>query len=104
MMASGAGGGQYVGNFSRHGFDVTAVDFSEYVVGQMRKLADPAAPIEIIQHDIFTLPDVLNNSFDYLLENTCFCAIDPKRRVEYADLVTRLLKTNGHYMHLAFSL
>jgi hypothetical protein len=29
------------------------------------------------------------------------CAIDPRRRIEYADLVTRLLKPNGIYIALA---
>lgn len=104
MIVLGAGRGHDAREFSRHGFDVTAVDFSEYVVGQMRKLADPEAPIDILQHDIFQLPDELNSSFDYLLEYTCFCAIDPKRRAEYADLIARLLKPNGHYIDLAFPL
>jgi SAM-dependent methyltransferase len=104
MIVLGAGRGHDAREFSRHGFDVTAVDFSEYVVEQMRKLADAAAPIEILHHDIFTLPDELNNSFDYLLEYTCFCAIDPQRRAEYADLVTRLLKLGGMYIDLAFPL
>jgi SAM-dependent methyltransferase len=104
MIVLGAGRGHDAREFSRHGFQVTAVDFSEYVVEQMRKLADPAAPIEILQHDIFTLPDEFNNSFDYLLEYTCFCAIDPKRRSEYADLVTRILKPGGMYIDLAFPL
>jgi len=57
-----------------------------------------------LQHDIFTLPESFNDSFDYVLEYTCFCAIDPKRRAEYADLVTRLLKPNGIYIDLAFPL
>lgn len=104
MIVLGAERGHDAREFSRHGFDVTAVDFSEHVVEQMRKLTDPAAPIEILQHDIFKLPDELNHSFDYLLEYTCFCAIDPRRRTEYADLVTRLLKPNGHYIDLAFPL
>ena len=104
MIVLGAGRGHDAREFSRHGFNVTAVDFSEYVVEQMRKLADAAAPIEILHHDIFRLPDELNNSFDYLLEYTCFCAIDPQRRAEYADLVTRLLKLGGMYIDLAFPL
>lgn len=104
MIALGAGRGHDAREFSRHGFKVTAVDFSSYVVGQMRELTKPDAPIEILQHDIFTLPDELNGSFDYLLEYTCFCAIDPQRRAEYADLVTRLLKPNGFYIDLAFPL
>jgi methyl halide transferase len=104
MIVPGAGRGHDAREFSRHGFQVTAVDFSEYVVEQMHKLTDPAASIEILQHDIFKLPDQMNNSFDYLLEYTCFCAIDPKRRAEYADMVTRLLKTDGVYIDLAFPL
>ena len=104
LIVLGAGRGHDAREFSRHGFQVTAVDFSSHVVGEMHKLADPDAPIEILQHDIFTLPDELNNTFDYLLEYTCFCAIDPARRAEYADLVTRLLKPNGTYIDLAFPL
>ncbi len=104
MIVLGAGRGHDAREFSRHGFKVTAVDFSPYVVGQMRELSEPDAPIEILQHDIFTLPDELNGSFDYLLEYTCFCAIDPGRRAEYADLVTRLLKCDGIYIDLAFPL
>src|SRR5262245_35746771 len=104
MIVLGAGRGHDAREFSHHGFDVTAVDFSPYAAEQMRRLADPNAPIAILQHDIFTLPHHLDNSFDYLLEYTCFCAIDPKRRGEYADLVQRLLKPNGIYIDLAFPL
>jgi len=102
MIVLGAGRGYDAREFSRHGFEVTAVDFSSYAVEQMHKLVDPQAPIKILQRDIFTLVPELNGAFDYLLEYTCFCAIDPKRRAEYADLVTHLLKPDGLYIDLAF--
>jgi methyl halide transferase len=60
--------------------------------------------VEILQQDIFRLLELFNASFDYVLEYTCFCAIDPARRAEYADLVTRLLKPDGIYIDLAFPL
>jgi SAM-dependent methyltransferase len=104
MIVPGAGRGHDAREFARHGFQVTAVDFSPYVVNEMKRLADPQAPVEVLQHDIFALPPKLDNSFDYVLEYTCFCAIDPKRRVEYADLITRLLKPGGAYIDLAFPL
>jgi SAM-dependent methyltransferase len=104
MIVLGAGRGHDAREFSRQGFDVTAVDFSSYAVEQMRRLAIPQAPIKILQHDIFSLPPELNGSFDCLLEYTCFCAIDPKRRAEYADLVARLLKDDGLFIDLAFPL
>ena len=104
MMVLCAGRGHDAREFARHGFQVTAVDFASQAVQEMQRLASPEAPVEILQHDMFTLPDTFNDSFDYVLEYTCFCAIDPKRRAEYADLVTRLLKPNGIYIDLAFPL
>ena len=104
MIVLGAGRGYDAREFARHGFQVTAVDFSSQAVAEMHRLDTPEAPVEILQHDIFTLPDTLHHSFVYALEYTCFCAIDPTRRAEYADAVERLLKPNGMYIDLAFPL
>src|SRR5712692_5721986 len=87
MMVLGAGRGHDAREFARHRFQVMAVDFSPYAVHEMQRLADRHAPVEILQHDLFTLPRELDDAFDYVLEYTCFCAIDPQRRGEYADLV-----------------
>ena len=104
MIVPGAGRGHDARAFARQGFQVTAVDFASQAVREMQQLDDPAAPLDILQHDIFTLPHKLDQSFDYLLEYTCFCAIDPRRRADYADVVTRLLKPGGLYLDLAFPL
>jgi SAM-dependent methyltransferase len=104
MFVPGAGRGYDAREFARHGFRVTAVDFAAHAVQEMHRLADPSAPVDILQGDIFALPQEWSNSFDYFLEYTCFCAIDPTRRPEYADLVTRLLKPGGIYIDLAFPL
>jgi SAM-dependent methyltransferase len=104
MVVPGAGRGHDAREFARHGFRVTAVDFSSQAVQEMHRLASRDAPVEIWQRDMFTLPETLNESFDYVLEYTCFCAIDPTRRAEYANLVTRLLKPEGIYIALVFPL
>src|SRR5512140_962317 len=104
MLVPCAGRGHDAREFARRGFDVTAVDFSEYAVREMKKLADPDAPMEVLQHDMFALPPTFDGAFDYVLQYTCFCAIDPKRRQDYADLVARLLKPGGIYIDLAFPL
>jgi methyl halide transferase len=104
MIVLGAGRGHDARQFARNGFQVTAVDFASQAVREMERLASPEAPVEILQHDIFTLPETLNHSFDYVLEYTCYCAIDPTRRADYVDLVTRLLKPGGIYIDLAFPL
>jgi SAM-dependent methyltransferase len=104
IVVPGAGRGHDAREFARHGFDVTAVDFAENAVQSMRELNDPVAPVKIVQQDIFQLPPEWDGTFDYFLEYTCFCAIDPHRRAEYADVVTRLLKPGGVYIDLAFPL
>jgi hypothetical protein len=58
----------------------------------------------VVQADIFALPDLLTGYFDYVLEYTCFCAILPQRRAEYANVVGRLLKPTGAYVALVFPL
>ena len=104
MLVPCAGRGHDAREFARHGFQVTAVDFAESAVREMRRLAEVDAPVEIVQHDMFAMSHLLDGTFDYVLEYTCFCAIDPRRRAEYADLVRRLLKPRGLFIDLAFPL
>jgi methyl halide transferase len=104
MLVPCAGRGHDAREFARHGFAVTAVDFSAFAVQEMQRLADPGAPVEILQHDMFELPHSMDGTFDYVLQYTCFCAIDPQRRTDYADLIARLLKPGGIYIDLAFPL
>jgi len=104
MLVPGAGRGHDAREFARHGFDVTAVDFTPYAVREMQRLAQAEALVRILQQDIFGLAAELDRTFDYVLEYTCFCAIDPGRRPEYAELVSRVLKPGGIYIDLAFPL
>ena len=101
----GCGKGYDAVQFSRNGFDVTAVDFSRTAILSLEKLAGPAnVHLNIIQDDIFSLSQKYKNTFDYVLEQTCFCAINPKRRNEYERLVYSLLKSQGRLIGLWFPL
>jgi SAM-dependent methyltransferase len=104
MLVVCAGRGHDAREFARHGYQVTAVDFSPFAAQEMGRLADPGAPMEILQQDLFTLPHELDGTFDYVLEYTCYCAINPQRRAEFVDLVARLLKPGGIYISLAYPL
>ncbi len=102
MIVLGAGLGHDAFLFARHGFQVTAVDFAPAAVQAMRDRSSPDLPLAVIQADIFNLPDLLNGHFDYVLEYTFFCAIQPQRRAEYATVVGRLLQPGGAYVALVF--
>lgn len=102
MLVLGAGYGHDARLFARYGFEVTAVDFADEAVATMRRMANPASPVEIVQADFFALPRTWRNQFDYVLDYASFCAVLPGRRPEYAELVGRLLKPGGLYIMLAF--
>ena len=102
MLVICAGRGYDARMFARLGFQVTAVDFAEDAIKEMQSLLDPDLSMEVIQADIFDLPAFMNEEFEYILEYTCFCAIDPQRRAEYIESVSSLLKPGGFYIALAF--
>lgn len=102
MLVICAGRGYDARLFARLGFQVTAVDFAEEAVKEMKSLVDPSISMEVMQADLFDLPVFMNEEFDYILEYTCFCAIDPQRRAEYIQSVSSLLKPGGIYIALAF--
>ena len=60
--------------------------------------------LKIIEQDIFSLIPEHQNKFDYIIEQTCFCAIHPSRRQEYERLVKKLLKPDGLLIGLWFPL
>ena len=104
MIVICAGRGHDAREFARHGFRVDAVEFASDAADAMRAMNNSQNPVLIYQTDMFQLPKDLNGQYDYVLEYTCMCAIDPNRRNEYADLVARLLKPGGIYVDLAVPL
>ena len=102
MLVFCAGRGYDARLFANLDFEVTAVDFAEEAVQEMLALNETETSMEVIQADLFDLPAFMKEEFDYILEYTCFCAIDPQRRAEYINSVANLLKPGGLYIALAF--
>ena len=55
-----------------------------------------------VQEDIFKLNKRYSGFFDIVLEYTCFCAIAPKRRPEYIEIVHSILNKKGKFIALFF--
>lgn len=104
MIVLGAGRGYDARMFARKGFTVTAVDFASEAVRDMQMLAKPDAPVAALRADIFKLPPFFKGTFDYVLEYVTYCAIDPSRRGDYADVVADLLAPSGRFIGLIFPL
>ena len=103
IFVPGAGNGYDPLYFASKGHTVTAVDFSKKAVNQMLNQAHlNKININIINEDIFNLNQSLFNQFDYIIEYTCFCAIDRARRFDYIAIMNNLLKKNGELIGLFF--
>ena len=101
----GCGNGYDAIMFSQRGFNVTAVDFAPSPINFINKKAlDLSLSINTIQENIFSLTPEYNHQFDYILEQTCFCAINPDNRKKYHNLVSNLLKPGGLIIGLWYPL
>lgn len=89
--------------FLQQGFEVTGVDFapsaiqSTYQKFQASGLLGSKA--YLLQRNIFDLFEY-RGYFDYVLEHTCFCSIDPVNRRRYLFAVRDMLKPRGKLIGL----
>ena len=101
----GCGRGYDAVMFAQKGFEVTAIDFAPSAISTLQSLASGAGVmINIVETDIFLLTSQFSCEFDYVIEQTCFCAINPNRREEYEQLVKTIIKPNGKLIGLWFPL
>ena len=100
----GCGKGHDAFHLANLGYKVYAIDFSESAINYCneKKKIEKIENIHFIQCDFFDLinEEKWKNTFDYIVEHTFFCAIDPKRRNEYLEVVKYLLKPKGKLVGL----
>ena len=89
----GCGYGHDAIYLSENGFNVYAFDFSHKAIDHINKKANNNLKAECI--DFFHLDDTYNDFFDYILEYTFYCAIDPQRRNNYINKCHQILKDKG---------
>ncbi len=103
ILVPGCGRGHDAVLFARAGFEVTAVDYAPSAVAAARTLAAAAGTSgTFLQADLFSLPGRFTEAFDYVLEYTCFCAINPLRRAEYVEAIAAVLRPSGEVLALFF--
>jgi SAM-dependent methyltransferase len=96
LAVPGCGRGHDARLLARRGYEVWGFDFVEAAVVEARALADrEGVDVAIEQRDVFALGADYPGFFDGVWEYTCFCAIDPDRRDEYARLLSAILRPGG---------
>jgi methyl halide transferase len=84
---------------------VWGFDFAAAAVTAARVLAErERLDVTFVARDLFTLGADYARFFDGAWEYTCFCAIDPARRDEYARLLHAVLRPGGILLACFFPL
>lgn len=97
----GSGSGYDALLFAQKGFEVIGFDFAPSAIASATQLAQNSGiSAQFLQRNIFDLPAEFPHYFDYVLEHTCFCAINPGDRPAYVQLVKSLLKPFGELIAL----
>jgi len=103
LLITGSGKGYDAIETAKLNYDVTTVDFSSEANKIAKEIAgDLSNKINYLQTDIFDLNKTHKNYFDAIYEYTTFCAIDPKRRKEYVNVLSDVLKSGGKLVALLF--
>jgi len=79
--------------------NVTLIDISEIVVNNIKNKFQNNPNIEVIHQDFFKL----EGEFDLILEQTFFCALDPKLRHNYSKKINELLSDEGKLVGVLFN-
>jgi SAM-dependent methyltransferase len=77
---------------------VIGLDLSARAIAQARELSAHSMAeqrIDFVEGDFFHLPSDFKMSFDWVVEHTCFCAIEPRQRLDYVLAASAVLRTGG---------
>ena len=77
---------------------VIGMDLSARAIAEARQLSAHLLAkqrVDFIEGDFFHLDADFKTSFDWLVEHTFFCAIEPHQRVDYVRAAAEALQTGG---------
>jgi SAM-dependent methyltransferase len=101
LAVLGCGSGQDAMLFASAGFDVVGFDIAPTAVERAQGTAKARnLNVRFLERNIFDLGAELPGCFDFVLEHTCFCAIDPSLRNQYVQMVTTILRPAGQLIAL----
>jgi SAM-dependent methyltransferase len=99
VLVPGCGRGHEVHLLGKQpNISAVGLDLSATAITRAKELSSRSAPnvnVNFIVGDFFHLPAKLKRSFDWLVEHTCFCAIESSQRPEYVKAAASALRRDG---------
>ena len=100
ILIPGAGSGHEAVYFFRQGFhNISVCDWAEEPNENLKKQLPELPESQLIIGDFFDI----NGTYDLIIEQTFFCAIDPNLRPKYAQKCFDLLDTEGYINGVMFN-
>ncbi len=101
ILIPGAGHSHEASYLIDHGFEnITVCDISEVAIQNMKLQMNTRILINYLNIDFFAIA----GTFDLIIEQTFFCAIDPVLRSKYVDKMSTLLKPDGKLVGVLFGI
>tara|TARA_R110002033_G_scaffold37096_2_gene75870 strand:- start:9443 stop:10048 length:606 start_codon:yes stop_codon:yes gene_type:complete len=79
--------------------NINVLDFVQQPIDNLKNRVPDFPENQLFKTDFFKL----NDSFDIIIEQTFFCALNPNLRLEYRNHMHKLLKPNGKLVGLLFN-
>lgn len=101
VIIPGSGSGHDVRYFAELGAHVVGLDLSPTSIDVAHRLnSHPQAKYRT--GNILDPDSKWHNRFDWVIEHTCLCALQPEHWKAYAKSVRKLLKKNGYYLAIFY--
>ena len=100
ILIPGCGNGYEAEYLHKNGFDVTVVDLSDMPLNNLKQRCPTFPKESLILSDFFEF----NGTFDLIIEQTFFSALNPILRNAYAKKMHELLLPKGKLVGLLFNL
>ena len=101
VLVPGCGPGHDVRAIAASGAEVLGIDIAPSAIERAQR--HPVVGIERYElADLFALPPTYHAAFDWVWEHTCFCAINPALRTQYAESIAAVLKPGGHFLAMFY--
>jgi len=100
ILIPGAGNSYEAEYLWNNGFkNIYILDFAKQPLNHLKKRVKDFPEIQLLNSDFFEL----NDTFDLILEQTFFCALNPNLRELYVKKMNQLLQPNGKLVGLLFN-
>jgi len=101
VLVPGCGAGHDVRLLAAQGAQVTGLDIAPGALARAEAFA-PVGGESYREGDFLDLPDNLRGCFDWAVEHTCLCALEPEQRPAYVRSVAEALKPRGRLLAVFF--